>query len=134
MKLYQWIAQKLENKNSLDPVVKHKATCDLEALEKFLPSGSGFDSGTTIYGSNRNRIVLRTGFHHMDEHGSYCGWSYHSVIITPSLINGIDIHITGKDVRDIKDYMYSVMETTLNHEMKSEYVGKGIDGYLKFTW
>ena len=82
----------------------------LEALVRnYAPSGSGFDAGTTLDfdASNDEKIVFTTSFHHMDDNGFYCGWSEHTVIFTPSF-HGFNIRVTGRNVRDIKDYIADV--------------------------
>lgn len=93
----------------------------LEALcKEHMPSGSGFDNGTTLDDNNsaRNRLVFNTAFHHMDDNGFYDGWTNHQVIVTPSLQFGRDIRITGKNRRDIKDYMHQVFDHALNCEVE----------------
>lgn len=81
----------------------------LEYIESmYLPSGSGFDQGSTIdYDeSGKNKIVIVTAFHHMDEHGFYDRWTSHSVHCIPEFShNGFRLLIKGKDYRDIKDYI-----------------------------
>lgn len=77
-------------------------------MEEFMPSGSGCDNGTQFdYCSSKpNKLVLLVGFHHMDDNGMYCGWTEHKVIITPDLRYDTPmIRITGKNKRDIKDYL-----------------------------
>jgi hypothetical protein len=89
----------------------------IEHIDKHvLPSGSGFDSDShvDIDACTDSRIVINTSFHHMDEHGGYCGWSEHVVTITPSFIGGFDIRVSGRNVRDIKDYIAEVFEQTLS--------------------
>jgi hypothetical protein len=80
-----------------------------------MPSGGGFDSGTKIDvdRSTGERLVFITAFHHMDENGGYVGWSEHEVVVTPSLHHWIRIRITGRDRRDIKDYIHEVFHTAL---------------------
>ena len=72
-----------------------------------LPSGSGFDNGTefSLDESRPDRLVFTTSFHHMDDSGSYCGWTEHRVIISPSFIHGFEMKVTGPDKRGIKDYI-----------------------------
>lgn len=90
----------------------------LNQLARFLPSGSGINNGTTIEldASNGGKIVLRTSFHHMDEYGSYDGWSEHVVTVRPAF-DGIDIAISGRNRNDIKDYLrdtfYQSLTTTI---------------------
>jgi len=117
MKLYESIARKVSHIIDIDSndvieerfqVWRDKLTEELERIEReLLPSGSGFDSGTTIDvgRSRKDRIFLSTGFHHMNDAGYYDGWSYHDVIVTPSLQWGFDIRITGRDRNGIKEYI-----------------------------
>lgn len=75
-----------------------------------LPSGSGLDSGCKIVvsDSNRNKIVIAFSFHHMDQAGSYDGWTDHQLIITPAFIGGFDWRITGRNRNEIKQYLYDL--------------------------
>ena len=82
----------------------------LDWLEKqFLPSGSGFDSGTTIDRdvSCDTKVVLNTSYHHMNENGMYDGWTDHKVTVRPTF-HSPDITISGRNRNDIKDYMQNV--------------------------
>ena len=85
-------------------------------LANLLPSGSGFDCGTKldIEASKPNRLVFITSFHHMDEHGGYDGWTEHKIIVTPSLVYGFELRVTGKNRNDIKDYIAEVMHGALS--------------------
>jgi len=76
-------------------------------VKKYLPHGSGFDSGTKfIYGrSNYNKLLFSADFHHMDKHGCYDGWTEHSVIITPDLAFGFNVKVTGRNRNGIKEYI-----------------------------
>ena len=89
----------------------------LAAIDKLaadhLPQGSGFDDGCTIDldASSPDRIVINAAYHHMDDHGSYDGWSEHQAIVKPSLAFGFDVRVTGRDRNDIKDYItYTIGE------------------------
>lgn len=120
MKLYQVIATTLlareqcTNTNNTEWYAKH--TRKLAQASKLLPSGSGFDVGSTIAldESSPDKIVIDTRYHHMNDVGYYDGWSEHSVIVTPSLCFGFELRITGKDKNDIKDVIYEVFEHALN--------------------
>lgn len=92
----------------------------LNALEKFLPSGSGIDAGTKLDDarSTPTRLVLTLSFHHMDEHGSYDGWTDHEAIITPAF-DGLDVRITGRNRNDIKDYLADVLHVALTQRLNS---------------
>lgn len=87
----------------------------LESIAReLLPSGSGIDSGTAIdrEKSTENRIVLGTSFHHMTD-GMYDGWTEHEIIVTPSLVNSIDVRVTGRNRNDIKDYLSDLFADVL---------------------
>ena len=77
-----------------------------DIAENLLPSGSGFDNGTTVDldRSSEKRIVLSTSFHHMNDSGMYDGWTDHDIIVTPAF-DGFDLRVTGRDKRDIKEYI-----------------------------
>lgn len=80
-----------------------------------LPSGSGFDSGTSIDvdRSRPDRLVLTTAFHHMDDAGYYDGWTEHAIIVRPSLIHGFELRIDGRDRNGIKEYIADVFGALL---------------------
>lgn len=80
----------------------------IEWLEKeYLPSGSGFDAGTTvdIDACGDTKMVFKTAYHHMDENGFYDGWTSHEVIAEPEFLSGIDVKVTGLDENDIREYI-----------------------------
>ena len=86
----------------------------LHALEDSLPSGSGIDGGTKIDKSSKpDRLILTMSFHHMDETGTYDGWTEHAIIVKPSLAFGVDIKITGRDKNGIKEYLAEVYQDAL---------------------
>jgi hypothetical protein len=82
-------------------------TDELKQAENKLPSGSGFDSGTTLDldASTSEKLVFRTSFHHMDENGCYDGWTEHTITVRPSLEFGFNLTISGRNRNDIKSYM-----------------------------
>lgn len=77
-----------------------------KACKNCLPSGSGFDKGTEFDfdNSNDNKLVFNTSFHHMNSNGLYCGWTDHTVTVTPCF-GGINVKVSGKNYRNIKDYI-----------------------------
>lgn len=131
MKLYQHIASLLDtllrceaptaNSSQAAHVVEHRKT--LKDLVGNLPSGSGFDNGTSIdlERSTPNRVIFRTAFHHMNEAGFYTGWSNHDVIMTPSLVWGFDLHVTGRDMNDVKEYIAGCFHDALNTDLPPIY-------------
>lgn len=95
-------------------------TTRLRALiREFLPSGSGFDNGSTIYldESSADKIVLATSFHHMDEMGGYDGWTDHKITVRPSLVHGFTLTIGGRNRNDIKDYIAETFQHCLSQEL-----------------
>lgn len=96
----------------------HRHTAAGDALAKFLPSGSGFDSGTKIDWdkSRSERLVFTTSYHHMNENGMYDGWTDHTVIVSASLPFGIDIRVTGVNRNDIKEYIGETFQYALTRE------------------
>jgi hypothetical protein len=108
---YRWC---LERGN--DTKVNRERLC---ALEKLLPSGSGFDKATRVdVESTDSKIFMYTSFHHMNEVGYYDGWTDHTVIVTPTF-SGIDITVTGRDKNDIKNYIGEVFYDCLRETVNS---------------
>jgi len=108
MKLYRKLASMLEyNDSEIEPFSR-----------RWLPSGSGFDSGSQIdVGRSRSdKLVLTTSFHHMNDAGYYDGWTNHEVIVKPDW-DGISLRVTGKNWRDIKEYIYDCFHCALNEEV-----------------
>ena len=89
---------------------------------KYLPSGSGIDAGCQVLvdESRDNRVVIQTAFHHMNEVGYYDGWTHHKIIVTPSLIHGFDLRITGRDKNGIKEYLGQLFDHVLEQEFDAD--------------
>ncbi len=100
---------------------QHQALESWEAyarkLNNMLPSGSGFDAGCKIISCSDTRLVISADFHHMDDNGYYCGWSEHTVIIEASLAHGFSLRVTGKNKRNIKEYLADTMHECLNQDV-----------------
>lgn len=81
---------------------------NINEICKNLPSGSGIDAGMQIQlsASSPDKIVFFFSFHHLNENGYYTGWTDHLLIITPNLMFGFDMKITGRNKNQIKDYLY----------------------------
>lgn len=130
MKIYQKIANALcaiDNclKSGNDDA-RHAWEDVLQQIENELPHGSGFDCGTTINRgkSARDKIVLDTSFHHMDENGMYCGWSEMTVTVCASLAFDIDVKINfhgNKRASSDSDYFYEVFQDAMTRETQAEY-------------
>lgn len=96
--------------------LKHLET--LERLSALLPSGSGFNNGTEldIDRSSIEKLVFKTTFHHMSDHGFYEGWSEHTITITPAF-DGFNLKVSGSDRNQIKDYIADVFLHCLSQEI-----------------
>lgn len=124
VKLYVKIARLLQARincwenNNREWFEKH--TQALIKLEENLPRGSGFDCGTKIFidACTAEKIVFKTSFHHMNNSGYYDGWTYHNVIVKPSLSFGFTLSISGKDKNDIKDYIADIFNEALEKEVE----------------
>ena len=98
-------------------VDRHEDT--IESLVKdFMPSGSGFDSGTKLDldASHADKLVFTTSYHHMNEAGYYDGWTEHTVTVTPSLQHRYNLRISGRNRNDIKDYMRQTFDQALQSD------------------
>lgn len=89
-------------------------------LAGYLPSGSGFDTGTyvMIAESTYRELKLGFSFHHMDEDGGYDGWTSHTVTVRPCF-QGFDIEVSDLDdshpyaTEDFGDYVADCILTAL---------------------
>ena len=108
----------------------------LRLVKDFMPSGSGFDSGTKIDldASHANKLVFTTSYHHMNDGGYYDGWTDHTVTITPSLVNDFDLRISGRNRNDIKDYMYQTFDQALNEDCEYQMWAYVYDMELTPVW
>ena len=125
MKLYQKLSQVLAAShaanaaNNTEWIANHSETID-RLCQTFMPSGSGFDAGTTldVNRSSAEKLIFDSAYHHMDANGSYDGWSDLTITVKPSLQFGFDIKITGlrrKNRHDL-DYMMDTFYEALNTE------------------
>lgn len=90
----------------------------LRLVSNHMPSGAGIDTGTKLDmdKSTPERLVFTFGYHHMNETGYYDGWTEHTLIVTPSLLSGIDLRITGRDRNQIKDYLHETYMMALTQD------------------
>jgi hypothetical protein len=87
-----------------------------------MPHGSGFDNGTELdtKTSAREKLIFATSFHHMDDNGSYDGWTEHTVTVRPSLVHGFGLTVSGRNVRGIKDHIAEAFESALSTEISRD--------------
>ena len=89
--------------------------------KEHMPHGSGIDCGVVLDmdKSKPNRLVFTLGFHNMDEHGGYDGWSHYTAILTPCLQFGFTLRVTmsGKTRKyDNRDYIRDLLDWNLSQE------------------
>ena len=88
-------------------------------VRNFLPSGAGWDNGTTLEETASIpgvKLVFTGGFHHMNDSGYYDGWTEHTIIVRPDF-GGITLRITGRDRNDIKAYLYEMFHCALTRQI-----------------
>lgn len=90
-----------------------------DLVHHHMPSGSGVDNGTVLdmAKSNGEKLVFEAGFHHMNKHGVYDGWTHHTVVVTASLLYRINVRISGRNRNDIKEYLASLFLDALMKEI-----------------
>lgn len=93
-----------------------------QLVSLYLPSGSGFDTGTVIdlESSHADKLVFNTEFHHMDENGMYDGWTEHTVTVKPSLGFGMHLRISGRDRNGIKELIEETFWNSLTTDLDKE--------------
>lgn len=97
--------------NSTEWKTKHRERIEY-LVKHYFPFGFGFDSTKFDFESSKpDKLVFRTGYHHMNEAGYYDGWTHHTVIVTPSLAFGFNLRITGNNRNDIKNYIHECFST-----------------------
>jgi hypothetical protein len=136
--LYKQIAglliaiQNCDNASSMEETRAIHAQSHREHLahlvREHMPSGSGFDKGTTLdlNQSTEEKLVFFTSFHHMNGHGFYTGWTSHKVVVRPSLFYDFHLSITGRDENGIKETIHEAFTSALNLVVSE--TGKPIDG------
>jgi hypothetical protein len=90
-----------------------------ERLEKLMdsaPWGSGFDRGTHLEIADQKGGQLRfdTAFHHLNDNGTYDGWTEHTVTVKPSLAWCFELKVGGRNRNDIKEYIVALFNDWLS--------------------
>lgn len=122
MKKFEAIADCIRLINSSRPEWKEKAEERLEKLVSCLPSGSGIDNGTKVLldKSTPERLVLQADFHHMNENGYYTQWTYHEIVVTPSILFRMNLKVSGRNLNNIKEYLEEVFYESLSVSEEEE--------------
>lgn len=117
---------------------EHIWECVINDMTRYhMPRGSGFDGGVdlSLRESKEDKLVFYTSYHHMDEHGSYDGWSDWRVTVTPSLQFGYKIRavvINGRRVKSWdRDYIVECLDLSLSEMVDmGEYTLKHKENYV----
>ena len=130
VELYRELASRIVARNNcvksstLEWKGKHEEVIS-QLIDK-LPHGSGLDSDWRINyeKSQPDRIQLYTSYHAMDENGFYDGWIDFTLTITPSLLSGFHLNISGVfgKYQDIKEYLYDILNYALNQRIDMELI------------
>lgn len=130
LKLFRLIGSRARTANSTTAFtnedVRQRTIEEIKRLcREFMPSGSGFDSGTTldIDASGPTKLVFQTAYHHMNEDGFYDGWTQHKVTVL-SEFDGLNIRIGGRDRNNIKEYIGETFYSALHQEIESIWDGE----------
>lgn len=120
--LIELIAKNCEWRKTVNDAYRDQCEERLDKLEKELPSGSGIDCGCKIDRENSGniKVVISLSFHHMNENGSYNGWTDHVLTITPTLTGNPNMKISGSNRNQIKDYLYEVFDICLCETLVDE--------------
>jgi hypothetical protein len=91
---------------------------DIKQLIESLPHGSGIDSTTNFsyLSSKEDKLIITSGYHHMDNNGYYDGWTDFKIILTPSWY-GFNLKIQGAFPRkyaDTREYLEDLFATDLD--------------------
>ena len=118
MKTYQRIAVLLDClERARNEEWRDRYEASLKSIMATAPSGSGVDCGTKLMEqSTPEKLIFGFEFHHMNEQGYYTCWTEHQAIITPSMIFGFSLKITGRNKNDIKDYLGELFNFWLDSE------------------
>ena len=54
----------------------------------------------------------------MNENGMYDGWSEHTITVHPSLQFGFRLTVSGRDRKEIKDYLHETFDFVLREEVE----------------
>lgn len=88
-------------------------------VKEHMPAGAGFDCGTKLdlELSHSERLVFTTSFHHMDENGSYDGWTERHVTVLPQLSCEFRLLISGPNRNDCKEYFHETFALALQTQV-----------------
>lgn len=114
-----FLANQLQFEEKTREMLSHVEDELQRVVNAYLPNGSGFNAGTEILEDEcrEDRLAFMVGYHHMNEHGYYEGWTHHKVIVTPSF-TGFSIKVGGKDRNQIKDFIAETFHHCLAEQVE----------------
>ena len=111
------LVSKEDKANNIEWMDTHRDNA-IEAVRCLLPHGSGLDNEWYIDfdKSHGERIVLLSSYHAMDDNGMYDRWINFNVVITASLMFGINISIHGDfgKYQGIRDYLAEIIHDAIS--------------------
>lgn len=128
MKLYQKLALLVAGRingircNNTHYWMDNHAAYTAELVNSYLPQGNGFAATKLeLDDSTGNQLIFTIAFHHMPEElgGDDC-WTEHSVIVSPDLIEGFTLIVTGENRDDIKARIAEEFYLALMAEVKEK--------------
>lgn len=90
-----------------------------DIIDNYFPSSGGIAKGVAIDldKSNGSKLVFTFSYHHMNDAGSYDGWTEYVLTITATF-HGINLSISGPDRNNIKEYLYAMFGYRLEQELR----------------
>jgi len=124
-KLYQALASRVTAMKSCERRGKQEWKSRHEAaitalVREYLPSGSGFDCGTTIdidKSDGRRVLCFHTSFHRMNDCGMYVEWCDYTVKAVADLLCGFVVNARGRDINDLRVYVEESFRGALDQEV-----------------
>lgn len=102
----EFLANRPQFNDKTREMLEHVETTLERVVNAYLPNGSGFNAGTELLEDEckDDKLVFMVGYHHMNEHGYYDGWTHHKIVVTPSF-TGFNVTVGGRDKNEIKDFI-----------------------------
>lgn len=122
--LYKHIAMKVQAyRNFMDTgnaaMADRYADEVYELIKRYMPSGSGINAGTEFdWRSTGNKLIFFFEYHHI-KNERYTSVDIYHLFVTPSLMNGIDLRLTGCKDSDLADYLYQTFRTALLTDLET---------------
>ena len=124
MKVYKALAQLVAARQNCiergNDECREKHEARIERIINEFPHGAGIDGETAIYyhRSRKDRVVIRSSFHCLNDNGLYTHWIDFQLIITPSLANDFDLRVLGifGERQDLREYLRQLFYQALSKD------------------